>query len=126
MKEKNVSQYTLIEKHGFSRATINRLKYNAAEKRNPAFTVSLDEIAECVPAKSDGVSDAALADAISRFLRSQEEKHRKVFVRRYWYGDTLAQIAAYYGMREKTVATYLFRTRKKLKAFLQEEGYEYE
>ena len=106
---------------------INRLKYNAAEKRNPAFTVSIDEIAECVPSQNgDGLSDAALADAISRFLRSQEERHRKVFIRRYWYGDTLAQIAAYYGMKEKTVATYLFRTRKKLKAFLQEEGYDYE
>ena len=106
---------------------INRLKYNSAEKRNPAFTVPIDEIAECVPSKSDdSISDDALADAISRFLRSQDEKHRKVFVRRYWYGDPISKIAEYYGMNEKTVATYLFRTRKKLKAFLQKEGYDYE
>ena len=68
----------------------------------------------------------ALADAFSRFLRSQDERHRNVFIRRYWFGDSLSQIAELYGMKEKTVATYLFRTRKKLKAFLQKEGYDYE
>lgn len=106
---------------------INRLKYNSAEKRNSAFLVPIDEIAECVPSESGyGISDDELADAISRFLMGQDEKHRKVFVRRYWYGDQISKIAEYYGMKEKTVATYLFRTRKKLKAFLKKEGYDYE
>lgn len=104
---------------------IKRLYYNSAEKRNPKFSVSIDELAECIPA-NDNVSDDELADAISRFLRGQDELHRKVFIRRYWYGDPLARIAEYYGMNEKTVATYLFRTRKKLKAFLQKEGYDHE
>ncbi len=106
---------------------INRLQYNSAEKRNPKFTVSLEEIAECVPLDSDDkLSDEDLADSISRFLRTQDEKYRKVFVRRYWYGDPLAKIAEHYDMKEKTVATYLFRTRKKLKIFLKKEGYDYE
>ena len=61
---------------------------------------------------------------MSRFLRTQDQLHRKVFVRRYWYGDSLARIAEYYGMNEKTVATYLFRTRKKLKEYLKKEGYD--
>lgn len=106
---------------------LNRFKYNSAEKRNPQFTVSIDEIAECVPSNTDeSFSEEGLADAVSRFLRTQNEKHRKVFVRRYWYGDPLSKIAEYYGMKEKTVATYLFRTRKKLKVFLQKEGYDHE
>ena len=106
---------------------INRLKYNTAQKRNPAFTVPLEEIVDCLPAEPDAnISDDALADAISRFLHSQKEQHRKLFVRRYWYGDPVAEIAALYGMNEKTVATSLFRTRKKLKAFLQKEGYDYD
>ena len=106
---------------------INRLKYNSAEKRNPQFTVPIDEIAEIVPSDDERcVSDDVLADAFSRFLRSQDEKHRNVFIRRYWFGDSLSKIAEFYGMKEKTVATYLFRTRKKLKAFLQKEGYDYE
>lgn len=106
---------------------INRLKYNSAEKRNPQFTVSIDEISDIVPSDDDKrISDEVLADAISQFLRSQDEKHRNVFIRRYWYGDPLSKISEYYGMKEKTVATYLFRTRKKLKSFLQKEGYDYE
>lgn len=106
---------------------IKRLQYNSAEKRDPKFTVALDEIAECVPADNgEEPDDEMLAEDISRFLRTQDEKHRKVFIRRYWFGDTLAVIAEYYGMKEKTVATYLFRTRKKLKAFLQKEGYYHE
>ena len=106
---------------------IKRLQYNTAEKRNPGFTVTIDEIAECVPADNGNeLGDEKLADAISCFLRTQDEKHRKVFIRRYWYGDPLSKIAEYYGMKEKTVATYLFRTRKKLKTFLQKEGYDYE
>ena len=103
---------------------IDRLKYNSAEKRNPQLTVSLDELAECVPDRNgDDISAEKLAGLISSFLRTQDEKHRKVFVRRYWYGDSLAAVAELYGMNEKTVATYLFRTRKKLKEFLTKEGY---
>ena len=106
---------------------IDRLKYNLASKRNPDLSVSLDELAECIPDRSqDDISAQKLAEVISRFLRMQDEKHRKVFVRRYWYGDTLSKIAEYFGMNEKTVATYLFRTRKKLKEYLKKEGFEHE
>lgn len=106
---------------------IDRLKYNSAMKRNSQFSVSLDELAECIPdRRDDHVSAKQLAAAISRFLRTQDERHRNIFVRRYWYGDSLAKIAEYFGMNEKTIATYLFRTRKKLKEFLKKEGFEHE
>jgi len=104
---------------------IKRYQYNTAEKRNPKFAVPIDEITDCVPVSED-FSENDLAETISRFLRTQDEKHRNVFVRRYWYGDSVADIASYYGMKEKTVATYLFRTRNKLKAYLKKEGYDYE
>lgn len=106
---------------------INRLEYNSAAKRDSRYTVSLEEISDCVPSNSDdGIILSDLADAISRFLHSQDEIHRRVFVRRYTYGDSVAEIAERYSLNEKTVATYLFRTRKKLKVFLKEEGYKYE
>ena len=105
---------------------IKRLQYNTALKRNQ-FTVSIDEIADCIPTYTENYPSAdLLADAISRFLKNHNEKQRKVFIRRYWYGDSLSAIAKYYAMNEKTVATYLFRTRKKLKTFLKKEGYRYE
>ena len=106
---------------------INRLEYNSAAKRDSSYTVSLDEISDCVPATPDeNITLTDLADAISRFLRTQDEVQRKVFVRRYTYGDPVADIAKRFSLKERTVATYLFRTRKKLKAFLKKEGYDYE
>lgn len=106
---------------------INRLEYNLAAKRDVRYTVSLDEISDCVPADSDDlITLSDLADTISRFLRTQDELQRKVFVRRYTYGDSVAEIAERFSLNEKTVSTYLFRTRKKLKVFLKKEGYDYE
>ena len=103
---------------------IDRLKYNSAEKRNPQLTVSLDELSECIPDnRGEEISAEELAGLISRFLRTQEERRRRLFVRRYWYGDSLRELAELFGMNERTVATDLYRTREKLKAFLQEEGY---
>lgn len=107
--------------------SINRLKYNTAEKRDTGMTVPIDELADCIPSDDDeAVSDDSLGEALNRFLRSQDEIKRKVFIRRYWYGDQVADIAKYYDLNEKTAATYLFRTRKKLKNFLQKEGYHYD
>lgn len=104
---------------------IDKLKYNFAEKRSAHLTVSLDELAGCIPDKADDeLSAAQLAETISRFLHKQDEVHRKVFVRRYWYGDSLGHIAKMYGIKEKTVATYLYRTREKLKEHLRKEGYD--
>lgn len=107
-------------------AAINVLKYNTADKRSPEMAISLDELSECIPSgKSieDSIDAEQLGAAISSFLRTQPEKHRKVFVRRYWYSESVEEVAEFYGMNEKTVATYLFRVRKKLKEYLQKEGY---
>lgn len=105
---------------------VNRWEYNTAEKRNPRFAVSLDEIADCVPSGTDEASGDILAEALDRFLRSLDALRRNVFIRRYWYGDSVAEIAQDFGIKETTAATYLFRTRNKLKAFLQKEGFDYE
>ena len=113
--------------HTVKNKALDRYKYNSAEKRSSIFTVSLDELAECIPDyREDSGEEKALAEAVSRFLRTQDELHRKVFVRRYWYGDSLAKIAGYYGIKEQTAATYLFRMRKKLKEYLKKEGYDHE
>lgn len=105
---------------------INRRKYNTAAKRCSDFSVSLDELSEVITdgkSLEDKISDEQLGNVISLFLRGQPEKYRKVFVRRYWYSDSVEDIASCFSMNPKTVATYLFRVRKKLKAYLQKEGY---
>lgn len=108
---------------------LDKVRYDSAEKRNAQFTMSLEELHDCIPDRYDPEYDLSakeLAGAINRFLRKQGTKQRKVFVRRYWYGDSVSEIAQAYGMNAKTVATYLFRTREKLKVYLEKEGYNYE
>ena len=88
-------------------------------------TVPLDELAECVAAPG-GVEDsfdaAETGRIISDFLRTLPEETRNIFLRRYWYCDATADIAARYGLTESKVRVTLHRTRGKLAAYLQERG----
>ncbi|MCR5707352.1 MAG: RNA polymerase sigma factor [Ruminococcus sp.] len=107
-------------------AALNILRRNTADKRSYEMAVSLDELSECIADGSsieDSIAAEQLGAEISRFLKGQPEKYRKVFVRRYWYSESIEEVADFFGMNEKTVATYLFRVRKKLKEHLQKEGY---
>ena len=66
----------------------------------------------------------ALVDAINGFLALQKQDNRIIFVRRYWYMDSIAAIAERFEMSESKVKSSLLRTRKKLKEHLQKEGIE--
>ena len=59
---------------------------------------------------------------LENFLDSLPKEHRLIFLRRYLYMDTIAEIAARYGLSESNVKTRLHRTREKLRSFLQKEG----
>ncbi len=111
------------------RKAINKLKHNTAEKRNCKLSVSLSELNECFcDSKSleEMISGKELTQAINEFLHSEDELNRNIFIRRYWYADSIGEIAAFYNLNEKTVTTKLFRLRKKLKQYLIKEGYIYE
>ena len=87
--------------------------------------VALEELVECIPTQStteDVVVAAELEKSINQFLHTLPEKDCNVFLRRYWYVEEYAEIAERYGLNLNTVKTSLFRTRAKLKAFLEEEG----
>ena len=80
---------------------------------------------ECIPASGrveHALEQKELAAAIDRFLRTLPEKDCNLFLRRYWYVDSISVIADRYGMKENTVKSILFRTREKLRKFLGEEG----
>lgn len=83
----------------------------------------LEELEDCLPAP-DGVEEqfdaAETARRISAFLRTLPEETRRIFVRRYWYCDPSADIAARLGISEAKVRVTLHRTRKKLAAYLEE------
>ncbi len=108
------------------RKAINKLKFNSACKRNDDFCLSLQELGECVSSKEsvdDVVNQNELSKAISLFLKNQKEIERNLFIRRYWYCESVEKIAKDFHLRENTVSTKLFRLRIKLKNYLMKEGF---
>ena len=65
----------------------------------------------------------ALAAAISRFLREQKADDRRLFVRRYWYGDDVQSLSREMGIRAGSAAVRLHRMRERLRVFLENEGF---
>ena len=102
-----------------------RYHANTAEKRNSQYDLALEELAECIPDR-DNVEDTygakELAAAISRFLDTLEYSDKFVFMRRYWYADSLTDIARMTNMSYGTVSVRLHRTKTKLKNLLMKEG----
>lgn len=106
---------------------LKKYEYLSAHKRNPEVLLSLSELEDCITdfASSEiRYSDTELSDFINRFLRSQKQENRMIFIRRYWYHDSIKEICKRYGLSKAKVESILFRTRKRLKAALEEEGYE--
>ena len=85
-----------------------------------------DELAEALPSGesvSSSLEARELSAAIDRFLRNLSADVRTLFVRRYFYADTVAAIAELTGMSESKITSALFRTRKKLRSYLESEGF---
>lgn len=101
--------------------TRNRKKRQASE-----YALSLSELDECI---SDTVSTEQSADlhllseAMNSYLSSLSKEARITFVGRYYYMDSLKEIAAYCGMSESKVKSMLYRTRQGLKIYLKQEGF---
>lgn len=106
--------------------SLDRYKAQKRAKRGGGqLTLALEELGECLSDRADAeqlLLEAEVARAIDRFLRDLPEKEGCIFLRRYWYVDSTLEIAARYRMAEGTVKSTLHRTRKKLKAYLEQEG----
>ena len=104
---------------------IAKLRSNTAGKRNSGYDAALDELAEVLPAREtvESACDAAeLTAAIDRFLDGICYDDRYMFVRRYWYGDAVSDIAAAMHMPPHRVTVRLSRIRKRLSDYLKKEG----
>ncbi len=106
--------------------SLNKYKEQRTKKRggdNIAFMYS--ELEDCIPSSNnvEMESEANLViDAINSCLLSMDSENRLVFVRRYWYADSIGAIATRFQMSESKVKSMLFRTRNKLKTYLENEG----
>lgn len=107
---------------------INVLKAKNTEKRGKGTAaVAFEELEECIPDKSSVehiYENKELLAAVNRFLRQTSIESRRIFVLRYWYCCDLSEIAERFGTRKNTVSVILNRTRKRLRKYLEEEGYE--
>lgn len=100
-----------------------RLSYLTAEKRDRSLTDPLGELSEAIEAPAVGLlSEKELARLISDFLRTRPVTERQIFLRRYFFQDGIGAIAAMMGYSESKVKSTLFRTRTRLRRYLQEEG----
>lgn len=102
---------------------LNRLEYNRAQKRDSTLMETFTELNDSLPDPGDRVTDEVIfRDFLDRFLRRQSEEHRRYFLRRYWYGMSVWEIAQECGVGEEKVKSALFRTRSKLRQAMEEEG----
>lgn len=107
--------------------SITRYHANTAKKRNSAYDIALDELEDSLASGADvwdELSAKELAGLIDRFLDTLDKESRVMFVWRYWYAEPVADIAARMKMRDNNVSVRLLRIRKKLRQYLQKEGYE--
>lgn len=106
--------------------SLDRWKGKRTRKRGGGeMELALEELAECIPdarSTEDAVATAELERLIDAFLHSLPEKDCNIFLRRYWYVEEYAEIAERYALKLGTVKTSLFRTRNKLKRYLEKEG----
>ena len=101
-------------------------KRTAAKRGGGEYTAALEELADCIPAgesTEDALDAAALAALIDRFVRMLPARERSIFIRRYFAAEPLKEIAARFGMSIGGVKSMLLRTRRKLAAALEKEGY---
>lgn len=102
-------------------------KKQNAQKRGGQVSLVLDELSECIPDNDSGADigeSVALSDALTRFMWNLPQRTRNIFVRRYFYMSSVAEIAKDFSMKESNVTMHLLRTRKKLEQFLKKEGFD--
>lgn len=102
-------------------------KQNRHKRKASEYTLTLDEIAECVSGNEStekSVESEILGKEISLFLRGISSEKRKVFVMRYFYADSIKDISLQTNMSEAKIKSILHRTRKELKKHLEKEGYD--
>lgn len=107
--------------------SIDRWRKNGALKRGGGeMPLALEELQECISddeQPENKLEQKELIRTVRQFLTDLTETERRVFVCRYWYLDTTADIAARFGFTENKVSMMLHRIRKKLQKYLKQEGF---
>lgn len=107
--------------------SIKKYHKNTAKKRNSYYDIALNELESCIPSEETVEGELLakeLTQRIDEFLCTLDQEKRVMFVRRYWYSDSISEIAKKFHMSNNNVSVGLLRTREKLKKYLRKEGFE--
>jgi len=107
--------------------SLNRCRERNRLKRSAFISELSAEMEECIPAPDDmecRIDNLVLQQAIQGFLETLDEEKRNVFLRRYWYLDSIADISKRYALSQSKVKTMLFRMRNQLRQYFEQEGYD--
>ena len=103
--------------------SLKRYEKNTAAKRNSRYDVAMEELEDCLTSTTtieEEISERELTEIIESFLDSLSKENRVIFMRRYWFSDTYADIAKQVGLTEKNVSVRLTRIRHDLRKYLSE------
>ncbi len=101
---------------------LNKVEWNQAAKRNAVVVELSAELEQCIPDGAAAVGQQELGELLTGFLKGLSEEKRQLFVRRYWYGESIRELSDRFGYRESKVTSMLFRMRKQLWNELKKEG----
>lgn len=106
-------------------SALRLFRSRTAQKRNSEYDLSLDELSQVlsVSTTEEEMDARALGQAIDRFLDTLDTTDRILFVRRYWFGDSVAQLASAQYTTANALSVRLHRIRQKLKDYLYKEGF---
>lgn len=102
--------------------SIRRYHYNRAERRNVENTLPLDDLSTEVCGFEGQYTEQNITDILNDFLAGLDKKDRMLFVRRYWYSDSLESLSRKTGLKENNIAQKLYVMRGKLRMQLQKGG----
>ncbi len=103
------------------RLSINRYNSWHTAKRDRNLEVAFEELSESIPMRDEEAGE--LPRLLNDFLSGLDATERRILVRRYWYAMSPAQIARAEGLTANAVTVRLYKTRNKLRLFLNERGY---
>ncbi len=106
---------------------LKRFHSNTALKRNSFYDIALQELEECIPAENSierELTSAEITRLIDSFLAIQKKENRIIFIRRYFFGDNIADISTRMRMSENNISVRLNRMRQALRNHLEKEGVE--
>lgn len=95
-------------------------RYRQRKTQNKEFELTLEELAEILPAPEE---DSELPTLLAGFLEDLPTEERNLFVLRYWHGHSVARLAKAFRIKPNNLSARLYRTREKLRAYLTERGY---